>query len=76
MELRILYATGLIAGWVLGVAATPLDDYVGAPDPDYSYILANNITILLNDGTGWSGQAVENNRISSDARLRFQRGFW
>jgi PhoPQ-activated pathogenicity-related protein len=54
MKLRILLAAGLMVGWVLGVAATPLDDYVAAPDPNYSYTLANTLS-----GPGYTAKVYD-----------------
>ncbi len=45
---------GIIASWVAVANATPLDDYVARPDPNYTWKLRKTIT-----GTGYKGYVID-----------------
>lgn len=53
MKVRFYLIVGLLVVWVCRVSATPLDDYIAAPDSNYSYTLAKNISGFGYSATIW-----------------------
>lgn len=54
MFIRFIFTVAPLVFFCLQTAATPLDDYIAAPDPNYSYSLANSIS-----GPGYTAKVWE-----------------
>jgi len=54
MFIRFIFTVALLVFFCLQTVATPLDDYIAAPDPNYSYSLANSIS-----GPGYTAKVWE-----------------